>query len=422
MEDGMHRLAVIADDLTGAMDTGVQFSKRGLETVVLMSGAELPAPGHRLFATQVLVIDTDSRAVAAPEAYRRMAAVVNGLGGRRLYKKVDSTMRGNVGYELRALGDAAMSRRIVVAPAYPPGGRTTLHGRQRVHGKPLELTFFARDPRWPMHESHLPTLLMQQSGREVGQVDVEVVQAGPIPLARALRQLAEPIVVVDALEPCHLCTLGLALAELGEGWTPCGSAGLAEEWVAALGLVRESVPPRPSPCPLPVLVVSGSRNEVSLAQIERATVEQDLARVDLDPYRCYDADVEAERLAVAARQAMALGRDVVLTSSFAPLVAGMGDLVARVLAGAVARVVSRGRPGGLFLTGGDVAVAVSHALGAQALRIAAEVQPGIPGGQLVGGSCDGLWVVTKAGGFGDEGALGDALAYLHGEPEQRTSG
>jgi len=92
------RLGIIADDLTGAMDTGLQFSKQGLETLVSMSWQEMPD-------AQVLVVDTDSRAVGASEARHRLEVVARMLEGRTLYKKVDSTMRGNVGFELRALAD-----------------------------------------------------------------------------------------------------------------------------------------------------------------------------------------------------------------------------------------------------------------------------------------------------------------------------
>ncbi|HUV93375.1 MAG TPA: four-carbon acid sugar kinase family protein, partial [Anaerolineae bacterium] len=144
----MNRLAVIADDLTGAMDTGLQFSKHGLETLVSMSW-------HRLPDAEVVVIDTDTRDVPPSVAHGRVLAAARALSGRVIYKKVDSTMRGNVGIELCALQEVLHARCVVVAPAYPPGGRTTLHGRQMVGGKPLEQTFFAHDPRWPMRESHL---------------------------------------------------------------------------------------------------------------------------------------------------------------------------------------------------------------------------------------------------------------------------
>ncbi len=403
------RLAVIADDLTGAMDTGLQFAKRGLQTLVSMSRGRVPE-------AEVVVLDTDSRDARASEAQQRIAEAARLLDGRRLYKKIDSTCRGNVGYELRALRDAVRPRAIVVAPAFPAGGRTTLWGTQRVGGQPLELTFFAHDPRWPMRESHLPTLLAQQSGLEAAQMGLDAVEAGPEALAERLRACREPLIVVDALEQTHLHTLGRALALLGEAWLPCGSAGLAEEWVAALQPARAPVDPAPRPDERPVLAVSASRNDVSLAQVRAACDERGLRRIDLDARGVYEQEREVERLAREVGAEMEAGRDAVLAASFTPLIAGGGERVAGLLAQVVRRIIGRTDLGGLFLTGGDMAVAACRALSVEALRIAAEVQPGVPGGQLVGGPLDGTWVVTKAGGFGDPRALVDALNYLHGLP------
>lgn len=403
------RLAVIADDLTGAMDTGLQCAKRGLQTLVSMAERRVPE-------AEVVVVDTDSREARASEARRRVAEAAGRLAGRRLYKKIDSTCRGNVGYELRALRDVLRPRAIVVAPAFPSGGRTTLWGTQRVDGQPLELTFFANDPRWPMRESHLPTLLAQQAGMEVAQIGLEAVEAGPEALAERLDATGEPLIVVDALEQGHLRTLGGALARLGAAWLPCGSAGLAEEWFAALAPTGTPIDPCPRESGGAVLVVSASRNDASLTQLRVACDARGLVRVDLDARGFYEGERELERLTRAVRVELSAGRDVVLTASFTPLIAGSGDRVARLLAQVVRRVAEEGRVGGLFLTGGEMAVAACRALSVEALRIAAEVQPGVPGGQLVGGVRDGLWVVTKAGGFGDARAVIDALDYLHGCP------
>ena len=233
-------LAIIADDLTGAMDTGLQFSKRGLETLVAMHWDHLPE-------ADVVVIDTDSRAAQTAEARERLLGVARLVKGHTLYKKVDSTMRGNVGQELRALLEVLHPRGIVVAPAFPQEGRTTLQGIQRVEGVPLDRTFYAHDPRWPMRESHLPTLLGQQSGEKVGHVGLELVGKGVDALVGALQDRAERVVVVDALEQAHLRTIAQALLRLGQGWLPCGSAGLAEEWAEALDLRRDVAHPRPGP-------------------------------------------------------------------------------------------------------------------------------------------------------------------------------
>ena len=408
----MPGIALIADDLTGAMDSGLQFGKRGLRTLVALSPARLPE-------AEVLVVDTDTREARATEAYRRVGEVARALGARpapagRLYKKVDSTMRGNVGYELRALLEALRPRAIVVAPAFPRGGRTTRDGVQRVDGLPLELTPFAHDPRWPMRESHLPTLLLAQAGREVGHVGLAEVERGAAALARALDARPEPLIVADALTGEHLTAIAAAVVALGEEWLPCGSAGLAEHWADALGLAARPPAPHPAPGAGPVLVVAGSRNNVTVAQLRRAIAERALPCVAVDPHAWWDPAGEARRLAAECLGPLRAGRDVVLASSLAPLVPGRGGAVAALMGAAVAEAAAGAALGGLFVTGGDIAVAACRALGAEALAIEHEVQPGVPGGRLAGGAADGLRVVTKAGGFGDERALVDALDYLHG--------
>ena len=401
-------LIVIADDLTGAMDTGLQFHKRGLETAVSTSWRHLPK-------AKVVVVNTDSRNARASEAHQRVELVASRASDHAIYKKIDSTMRGNVGFELRAIHDALRPRAIVVAPAFPKEGRTTVGGYQQVGGRPLHLTFFAHDPRWPMAQAHAPTLLMEQSGLEVGHVGLQVVAGGACSLRDALRARREPIVVVDAVVQSHLDSIATALIALGREWIPCGSAGLAESWANALGAQRRGPSLAfPSPGLGPIMVVSGSRNDATLAQLDLATEQSGVPRIDLDPQSCYDESREMERLTRACLRPLSQGHDLILTSSHTPLLAGGGDLVIRILAGTTERVATRARLGGLFLTGGDVAMAVCRALSVEALTIHQEIQPGIPGGQLDGGPLDGMWVVTKAGGFGDRRALADALAYLHG--------
>src|SRR5512133_2900134 len=150
------RLGIIADDLTGAVDTGVQFARHGLETLVLLESVETPS-------SEVIVITTDSRDEPTVEAYRRARAAARVMGGRFVYKKIDSTVRGNVGAELDGLMDELAIPRALVAPAFPATGRTTLNGIHMVHGVPLAESSFAADPLWPATESHLPTLLARQT-------------------------------------------------------------------------------------------------------------------------------------------------------------------------------------------------------------------------------------------------------------------
>ncbi|MEC0203953.1 four-carbon acid sugar kinase family protein [Paenibacillus lautus] len=112
----MNELAIIADDLTGATDSGVQFARRGFDTRVVLHAEEVSVIERN---SEIIVLDTDSRAVAAGEAYERtrLAALqVARMGFKHVYKKLDSTLRGNLGAEIDAVADAIPVDCIIVAP------------------------------------------------------------------------------------------------------------------------------------------------------------------------------------------------------------------------------------------------------------------------------------------------------------------
>ncbi len=148
----MVKLAVNAADLSGAGDSALQIAKRGLRTVVLLepsAAADLAGVGE----PEVVVFDTDSRQVPSAEAGRRVreaAWAVRRLGVPIVYKKIDSTLRGNLGAELATLLDVFPGAGAIVAPSFPAAGRTLVGGRLYVRGVELSASEFARDPIWPM--------------------------------------------------------------------------------------------------------------------------------------------------------------------------------------------------------------------------------------------------------------------------------
>ena len=112
-------LLIIADDFTGALDTGVQFAARGIRTrVVVGANAKLTQQD-----TDVLVVDTETRHLPAAQAYAAVEGLVQRAkraGFAYLYKKTDSALRGNVGAELAALLNASGSAKRMSFPARPP--------------------------------------------------------------------------------------------------------------------------------------------------------------------------------------------------------------------------------------------------------------------------------------------------------------
>lgn len=120
----MAELALIADDLTGALDSAAPFAMRGVGTSVALGVEGIPqalASGAR-----VVAVSTDSREIPADEAREAVRSVIAALPpGTRLFKKVDSRLKGNIEAEL----DAMPYGRSLVIPAIPAFGRWMRDGR-----------------------------------------------------------------------------------------------------------------------------------------------------------------------------------------------------------------------------------------------------------------------------------------------------
>lgn len=395
------RFAVIADDLTGAADSGVQLSRSGYRTAVFFQGE--PANGAGLDA---VVVDTDSRALSPEVARERVLKAGDAVGGAGLvYKKVDSTLRGNLRSEIEAAMRSTGRERAVVAPAFPGGGRTTVDGTQLVHGEPVHRTELASDPTTPVQEGHIPSLL---SGLEPIRMLGTDQPRDPLLVSRTLENAR--CVIADATEDAHLRALVEAVPDpSGVLWV--GSAGLT----LALGGIY---PGGGGPVPLGisvgnvgnVLVVVGSLNRVSREQLRALVEEAGVPGVGLRG--AADAPdsggVEVQAAISEASQALESGESVALYS-----VSEARGITPESVAEGLAEVVAGLDPGAfgaLVLTGGDTALAVARRLGATGIELLGEVEAGVPLGRLVGPRP--YPVVTKAGGFGSRNTLSRALKTL----------
>ena len=418
----MVKLAVIADDLSGAGDSGLQFAKRGLRTVVLID------PGAAAYLTRdeepdVVVLDTDSRQAPSAEAGRRVrdaAWAVRRLGAPLVYKKIDSTLRGNIGAELATLLDALPGAGAIVAPSYPAAGRSVVGGRLFVRGVELAASEFARDPIWPMTDSRAAMVVRRQSWLRVGEIPLDVVRSGAeavLASAETAYGAGQPICVADAETAEDLACIARAIALRSGLLIGVGSAGLVEEYVEAFGLVGEE---KREPAPgtlaaLPALVAVGSVNPVSRRQLARVVADGAVA-AQLQAGKAED-EAEVDRVSAEAVAAVRSGRSVALSLEGERVEEGESPIeaslrLAAALARAVVGVLAACEVSGLVLTGGDTARAVALALGARGLLVEREVLPGIPRSRLLGGTRPGLAVVTKAGGFGGPEALAEAVGFL----------
>ncbi|HEX5415990.1 MAG TPA: four-carbon acid sugar kinase family protein [Chloroflexota bacterium] len=423
-------LGVLADDLTGATDTGLQFAKCGHRTCVCLAWPATPA-------CDVLVFDTDSRHLDAPQARQRSGEAARALqaaGVRRFYKKIDSTARGNLGAEIEGALEATGLAQALICPAFPKLARTVRDGQVFVRGVPLPRTEFAHDPTWPATTASLEAILRRQSDAPIARVDLAEVRRGPATVRARLAEHWERgtrLVVADAEVDLDLRCLVEAARQSGQGVLTAGSAGLAE-WLVGL-LSHRTHPARNSAVGKgATLIVSGTVNRTGVGQLARL-IEQGAAHTTLAIDAVLD-DAPAATDAAAGQvvDQLRLGGCVVLSLADprrpAPDVgqfaaehrlspSELNTRLVNALAAVTEQAIGAVLPAALIVTGGDTARAVTNALGSNALEVEREAAPGVPICVLQGGRWDGLVVVTKAGGFGEPDTLVRVVRQLE---EQRT--
>ncbi|OZI24340.1 hypothetical protein CAL18_10635 [Bordetella genomosp. 7] len=386
-------IAIVADDLTGSGDTAVQFVRAGWPTQLSVGRASQALSDPAAHRAEVIAVTTHSRPLPGAQAaavVREDVAALRAAGVRRLYKKVDSTLRGAFRAEIDAARAAWREDAVaVVCPAFPATGRTVREGVLYVDGRPVTETSAATDPVTPVTESHIPTLL---DGAQLSMRDDE----SPHELAGRIAA-AGAVVVVDAQTTGELDRLAQAIVLMGERALPVGSGGLAiplaRQWASAesQGTV--------------IVVVtsqhSASRRQAQALQAAGArTWSPSLAQLaDANAWRDWSAQVcESEAAASGPGTLLLLapeGRRDDLESDV--VAARLGELVGRLIQGDAAA--------GVVATGGDGASAVLAALQAGGIALVDEVMGGVPLGTLTGGRAAGLPIVTKAGGFGTDDVL-----------------
>lgn len=249
----MIKLLILADDLTGAIDTGVQFTAHGIDTVVLHEMLSSPF----LTPAQVLVINTQTRNADAQEAYQTLlhiAGLAKAHGIEKIFKKTDSGLRGNVGAELQAVLDV-FGGALAFAPAHPSVGRHVVNGRLTIDGVPVTQSIYGRDPFKPVLHDDIALLLQEQANSPVTSPGHKPSLKQPHILLYEGRSLDD----MDAAA-ADSCQRGIKLF--------AGCAGFAESLIPQLHLPH--APKADARVKLPLFVVSGSVSEVSFRQIKCA--------------------------------------------------------------------------------------------------------------------------------------------------------
>lgn len=434
----MARVLVVADDLTGANAAGARFARLGLSTASVTTAAAVAemSAGH-----EVVVTSTSSRHVSAAEASRRVGRVMEAAGDVALIvKRTDTTLRGNVGSELEAALLRVRLRhpgaRALFVPAFPEAGRVTVGGIQLVDGVALARSPAGRDHLSPVTSSRVADVVRQQTGLVVGEVHLDLVQGDEGTLVDALSQgrgggrgtgggrgarggeaLAD-VLVVDATDRRDLAAIARAAARCvrdgGTHWLIVDPGPFGPEFAGAVGLTSPTPDDRDAAeastrTDAPLLVVAGSVTRVTREQLAALEHVHDAIFLDLDADNIEEATTAAElaRLLDGTSAGGVAGvRTAASEAEVLPLDRAAAEAIPRRLGRVVREVLDRVGVAGLYLTGGDVTIAVLEELGGSAIAIDDEVLPLAVTGRVVGGPHAGLRVVTKGG------LIGDAMAAV----------
>jgi len=403
------RLGCIADDLTGATDVALMLQNAGMRTIQAIG-----VPEHNdsaaLQDADAVVVALKSRTTAPAEAVAQSLGALEWLraqGARQILFKYcstfDSTDAGNIGPVADALLDAMGAPFTVACPAFPTNKRTVYLGHLFVGEQLLSDSPMKDHPLTPMRDANLVRVLGRQTKRKVGLVALPTVRQGAAAMReafQALQRSGHAYAIVDAVADEDLLALGAACAELP---LLTGGSGIAMGLPANFAIRKGAAAALPA-AGGQAAVLSGSCSAQSNAQVAHWMTSHPAFRID--PLRLAGGEDLAAAALAWAGPLLASGPVLVYATAGPDDVRSVqarlgvqraGELVeqclARIAQGLVERGVRR-----LVVAGGETSGAVVKALGVRALRIGAQIDPGVPWTRSVGELRIAL--ALKSGNFG----------------------
>lgn len=415
---------VIADDLTGANDTGVQFAKKGYNTKLLIFDKQstIMIPDN----ADVFVIDTETREAeskTAREVLRDILKKINMNENDIFYKKVDSTLRGNVGVEIEEIMNILKKDICIFSSSLPSQQRMTVRGYLIVNQKPLGLSEYSSNHLDQGENSFIPFLLKKQTDFPVGQIDLKDVAKGQKTILSKINELSQKgnkIIVIDSTNEEHLKDIFASSLKLDRPVLFSGSAGLANHF-PHINNKHEVLKIKVEDNKGPVIAVAGSRNSIMEDQINylknrlnvselKIDLEQIFSNKEkiLDSYTsvCLEAikgnhDLVIHTAAIYNEEKL-INKKLMLKYNI-----GFRELeieIKNFLGKLTSKIIKNSSSRNLILTGGDTALGVCKELGIYNMNILDELLPGIPLA-IANYKNYNLNIVTKAGGFGKEDTL-----------------
>ncbi|MGO5051307.1 four-carbon acid sugar kinase family protein [Lachnospiraceae bacterium LCP25S3_G4] len=428
----MPQCIVVADDLTGANATGVLLKKMNYDTYTVMNMERIELKA--LKECDCIMYPTDSRSVEPEVAYNRVHNVSKLLKSEEIKvyaKRIDSTLRGNLGSETDAILDTLGEDYIaIVAPCFPESGRIVIGGYMLVNGLPLHKTEVALDPKTPVDTSQVESVFRKQSKYKIASIFMKDLMRGKHHLADQIKNLAKEgnrLIVIDCVTQEDLDLIADAVVTSNVKFVS------VDPGVFTATIARKLIAPKENQSSNRILAVVGSVNPVTKSQMEELWLSQKTHNVFV---------TTRELLESPMRRANEINRVVAeilehCTRYYVNTVTGDGlfpenrldfsyysqrdgcstEEISNQITESFAEITyrickAREDVKGLYTSGGDITVAVCKKFNTAGLSLLDEVLPLAAYGRFVKGEFDGLHIITKGGMAGQSNAINKCITYL----------
>ncbi|WP_339003996.1 four-carbon acid sugar kinase family protein [Fusobacterium polymorphum] len=411
----MQKYIVIADDLTGSNATCSLFKKIGLRAASI-----LKLQGDINYDVDVISYSTASRGLDKEEAYNKVSEAIKILKNKDVLvynKRIDSTLRGNIGTEINAMLDNLEDDRIaIVVPAYPDSGRIVVNKTMLVNGVLLENSDAGKDPKTPIKTSCVESLIqkgIKYSSTYFTLSDIEQ------PIEEIVKKIQEAIkksrvLIFDAVNNEDIIKISKAIIH--------SDIDIVTVDPGPFTLYYSKELQKKNHLEKKILMVIGSVTATTKKQIEYILQEEDIFLVKMKVEDFFEKETclkEIERVIAYIKKGIASYDLFLVTTSpigdekkadlqklaenLNTTVEEISKIIANTLTETIVKILKETQKfEGIYSSGGDITIALLEKLKAIGVEIREEVIPLAAYGRIIGGDFPNLKLVSKGGMVGDE--------------------
>ena len=411
----MQKYIVIADDLTGSNATCSLFKKIGLRAASI-----LKLQDDRNYDVDVISYSTASRGLDKEEAYNKVSEAIKILKNKDVLvynKRIDSTLRGNIGTEINAMLDNLEDDRIaVVVPAYPDSGRIVVNKTMLVNGVLLENSDAGKDPKTPIKTSCVESLVQKDIKYSSTYFTLSDIAQPIEEIAKKIQEAIKKsrVLIFDAVNNEDIIKISKAVIH--------SNIKIVTVDPGPFTLYYSRELQKKNHLEKKILMVIGSVTATTKKQIEYILQEEDIFLVKMKVEDFFEKETclkEIERVISFIKKGIASYDLFLVTTSpigdekkadlqklaenLNTTVEEISKIIANTLTETVVKILKETEKfDGVYSSGGDITIALLEKLKAIGVEIREEVIPLAAYGRIIGGDFPNLKLVSKGGMVGDE--------------------